>query len=168
METSEFLRYRDEFYPGGFRKVFALMLVVAVTVLPEAFAWATAPIEHPGATGIPTGRFRPGGGFLPERETPRSGLLQTFWKVVSRGFVVFVATFGFMLYYPRRGFKRYGLLCGPLTAFVVPWCVSSYLQGRTEVFRAEVLVVALAALSPGVGLYIFLTWRKARRLGMEW
>ncbi len=168
MEDVEIIRYRDEFYPGGFRKVFALMLVVAVTVLPQAFAWVATPIEQPGASSLPTGRFAPRGGFLPQREEPRPGRLQSIWNGIQRSFVVAVATIGFMMYYPRKGFKRHALLCGPLVAFLVPLCVSSYLQGRTEVFRAELVVVALIALSPGIALYVALTWRKARRLGMAW
>jgi hypothetical protein len=64
MEIVEIIRYRDEFYPGGFRKIFALILVVAVTVLPEALSWVATPMEPPAASRMPTGRFRPSGGFL--------------------------------------------------------------------------------------------------------
>ena len=64
MELFEAIRYRDEFYSGGFRKIFAPMLVVAVTVLPKAFAWVAPPMKPPAASRMPTGRFRSSGGLL--------------------------------------------------------------------------------------------------------
>jgi hypothetical protein len=167
MELIEAVRYRDEFYPVGFRKLFALMLVVAVTVLPEVFSWVGTPVQQPGL-GMPRGDLGARSRFLSEPEAEGTGLLATLGRILWRTFVVLVATFGLILYYPRSGFKRYALLCGPLIAFLVPACVAQYLEGRTEVFRAEVLVVTLLALAPGVGLYIWLTWRKAKRLGMVW
>jgi hypothetical protein len=139
-----------------------------VTVLPATFTWVSQPVEQPGFARMPTSRFGSGGGYLSRRDEPRSNVLHIIWSVIKRSAVVVAATIGFMLYYPRQGFKRYALLCGPLAAFIVPWAVSSYLQGRTEVFRAELFVVALIALSPGIALYVFLTWRKAQRLGMAW
>jgi hypothetical protein len=167
MESIEIVRYRDEFYPAGFRKVFALVLVVSVTVLPELFSWVGTPVERPAAR-TPTGRFGPSGGFLPERQQPRSNVLHILWSFIKRSVVLLITTLGVALYYPRPGFKRYSLLCGPLIALIVPTCIAVYLQGRTEVFRAEILIVSLVALLPGIGLYVLLTWRKAQRLGMAW
>ena len=168
IDDIEILRYRDEFYPSGFRKVFALMLIVSVTVLPGVFTWVGTPVKQDRATTTPSGQFRPSGGFLPERQEPLTGILELIWTVLKRCLAIFFTTLGVMMYYPSRGFKRYALLCGPLIAIVVPICLAVYLQGRTEVFRAEILLVSLLALSPGIGLYVYLTWRKAQRLGMEW
>lgn len=168
VEILEFVRYRDEFYPSGFRKVLALLLVMSVTVMPEVFSWLNSPASPPAVSSLPTGRFHPSGGFLGNRDEPDSGALHTLWTFVKRSFVVIVATFGVMLYYPHSGFKRYALVCGPLMAFLVPPCIEWYLRGRTEVYRVELVLVSLVALLPGILLYIILTWRKARRLGMEW
>ncbi|MGE3777187.1 MAG: hypothetical protein AB7F89_08390 [Pirellulaceae bacterium] len=164
----EIVRYRDEFYPVGFRKLFALMLVSSVTVLPAVASWADTPVESATESRLPTGRFRPRGGFLRETEKPQPGVVSTLWGIVKRCFQVTVATLGVMLYYPRSGFKRYALLCGPFIAFFVPFVVGLYLRGRSEVFRAEIVVVALLALAPGVALYVLLTSRKARRMGIPW
>jgi hypothetical protein len=162
----ESVSYRDEFYPRGFRKVFALMLIAAVTVIPPLFAWQHEPAEPSGGRSFPTGRYAPRGGFLPERESP--GVLATVWTGIKRVTMIVITTAALMLYYPRRGFKRYALLCGPILAIVAPWAVGAYLQGRSEVFRFEIVLVAMAASLPGAFLYVFLTWRKAKRLGMVW
>ncbi|MCA9058723.1 MAG: hypothetical protein KDA85_09495 [Planctomycetaceae bacterium] len=173
LDDTDAVRYRHEFYPAGFRKLMAIMLITSVTVLPEVFSWVGPPEGESTINGIPTGRYAPRGGFLPGDSRPRyaapqTSFLKTVWTAVKRCFVVVVTTLGVVLYYPRRGFKRYALLCGPVIALLVPLVMSLYLRGRTEVFRAEILVVALIALSPGIGLYVLLTWRKAKRLGMEW
>ncbi len=34
--------------------------------------------------------------------------------------------------------------------------------------RIEIFLVSLVAMLPGIGLYVWLTWRKARRRGMMW
>jgi len=162
----EIVSYHDEFYPSGFRKFMAMLLVLSVTALPEVFSWVSSP--EPPARSMPSGRFSPRGGFLEEREGPARNILSTLWTITKRCFVMLVCTLGLMLYYPRSGFKRYSLLCGPILALTVPLVVSAYLSGRTEVFRAEILVVTLVSLVPGVGLYIFLTWRKAQSMGMVW
>jgi hypothetical protein len=168
MEIVEIVRYRDEIYPAGFRKIFALMLLFSVTALPELFSWSEYPGEQSPAAGMPAGRFRPQGGFLSHHEEPKSSFLQKLWTFIKRSCVVLITIFAVMLYYPRSGFKRYALLCGPVFAFVVPFCVANYLQGRTEVYRGEIAAVSVLALAPGIALYVFLTWRKAQRLGMEW
>lgn len=168
MQASEPLSYREEFYPGGFRKTLAIALVVSVTALPTVFSWVGTPVDQDAAMNMPSGRFRPSGGLLPERETSSDSVFDRIWSTIKRAAVVFMTTIAFVLYYPRLGFKRYALLCGPLLAFIVPACIDMYLQGRVEVYRVEVALVMLAAMSPGVGLYMWLTWRKARRQGMVW
>jgi hypothetical protein len=172
METPLPLHYRDEFYPSGFRKILAIMLVTAVTVLPEFFSWASPPRQEV-SFGSPGARF-PSSRFSSDRFQEDSGgstagkVLGVVWRIFKTGFVMVVATLGVMLYYPRPGFKRYALLCGPLIAIMVPLTLSLYLRGRTEIFRAEILVVSLVAAIPAIALYFYLTWRKAQRLGMEW
>lgn len=168
MSNVEFERYRDEFYPSGFRKIFAMLLVTSVVVLPELNAWRDSPAQRPSPMGMPSGRFRPSGGFLSEYSEPRPSLFQSVWSSIKRGFVTIVAIVGVMLYYPRTGFKRYALLVGPVFAFLVPVCVRLYLQDRTEVYSTEIVLVSLVAFLPGIALYAFLTWRKAQRLGMDW
>ena len=179
MDTLEPIRYRDEFYPVGLRKTLAIMLVTAVTVLPEFFAWANPPATASRATPsmgrsthsmgrMPGSRFGSSSMRAEPGESSLNSILSILWQVTKTGFVMVVATAGVMLYYPHAGFKRYALLCGPLLAILVPLTLAMYLRGRTEIFRAEILVVSLIAMAPVVALYIFLTWRKAKRLGMDW
>lgn len=167
IEAAPIVSYRDEFYPSGFRKLFALLVIASATTLPPLFAWQSGSIDHPGAS-FPTGRFGPRGGFLPDRDPPGRGFLNTVWTVIKGVTKAVIVTAGLMLYYPRRGFKRYSLICGPVIAWLAPLCVAFYLAGRVEVFRFEIVLVALIGALPGAALYVWLTWRKAQRLGMVW
>jgi hypothetical protein len=162
----ETVSYRDEFYPRGFRKLFALLIIAGVTTLPPVIAWQNEPAEQAG--GLPTGMYAPRGGFLPDGDEAAPGFLTRVWTGIKRLTAIAFTTAALMLYYPRRGFKRYALLCGPIIALAAPWVLAAYLSGRSEVFRFEIAMVAMAASLPGAALYVWLTWRKAKRLGMEW
>jgi len=140
-EPVEIKSFRDEFYPSGGRKVIAMLLIIAVTGFPALRQWET----------------------YAEYETT-----SRIWEVLRTAFTMFVVTASLMLYYPSWGYKRYALLSGPMIALCIPWAVSSYLQGRTTVYRTEVAIVTLVAALPGAALYGYLCWRKARRRGMEW
>lgn len=170
VEVLEPVRYRDEFSMYGLRKVLAGLLIAAATTLPPVIAWQHPAADPPRSAGFPSGRFAPRGGFLREREQPSTGRTILSWLAAAfrHTTVAVVTTLGLMLYYPRQGFKRYALLCGPLLAVIVPACLSAYLQGREEVYRVELVLVSMIASLPAIGLYVWLTWRKAKKLGMVW
>lgn len=168
METAEVLSYREEFSPNGLRKIIAMLMIATVTVLPPVVSWERSSGEESTARGMPTGRFAPGGGFLPEAPPPHVRALAWLGTVLWRLFTLAVTVVGLIIYYPRKGFKRYALVAAPILAFFVPAAVALYLHGRSEVFRVEVFLVTLVAAAPAVALYVYLTWRKARRLGMMW
>jgi hypothetical protein len=158
--------YRDEFRLRGLRKTLALMIIAAITTIPPVFAWQNEPAEAAGSRSFPTGRFAPRGGYLPDQE--ESGFLTTVWTGFKRLLAIAITTAGLMLYYPRRGFKRYAVLAGPIIALSTPWILGAYLAGRQEVFRFEIVLVAMASALPGAAVYVWLTWRKGRKLGMVW
>jgi hypothetical protein len=166
-QAVEVISYRDEFYPAGFRKLLALMMISAVVAIPPLFAWQHEPVERP-ARSFPTGRYAPRGAFLPDREPAGQRIAGAVLSGFKHLTIAFVVTLGLALYYPRSGFKRYSLLCGPLIAWLAPLCVAAYLAGRTEVFRFEIVLATIASALPGAALYVWLTWRKAQRQGMVW
>ena len=137
------LSYHEEFYPHGLRKTLALLIIFGATVLPTMIAWEQSPIEEPGSASMPTGRFVPRGGFLPDRPQPSSGI----GRWIAGVFTTLAVTFGVVLYYPKSGFKRYAILCGPVMALCIPACLGAYLSGRVEVFRIEIMLVTLEVVS---------------------
>ncbi|MCO6455574.1 MAG: hypothetical protein J5I93_09790 [Pirellulaceae bacterium] len=170
VEVLEPVRYRDEFSMYGWRKVLAGLLIAAATTIPPVIAWQHPAADPPPSSGFPSGRFPVRERFVRDRGQPSTGSKILSWLAAAfrHTTVALVTTLGLMLYYPRQGFKRYALLCGPVLAIIVPACLSAYLQGREEVYRVELVLVSIIASLPAVGLYVWLTWRKGKRLGMVW
>ncbi|MFN3148352.1 hypothetical protein [Bremerella sp.] len=163
------ISYSEEFYPHGVRKVLALMVMGSILVLPEMFAWGSAPSPAEVSRSFPTGMYRPRGGFIREpSESTASKVLGTIGSILKRVFIIGAVTIALMVYYPRAGFKRFALLCGPIIALLVPLAIATYLQGRQEVYRVEVVLVTLVAALPGAALYVWLTWMKAKKRGWQW
>lgn len=161
--------YREEFYPNDLRKGLVLMAITFILVLPEVFAWGSGstPVESPRS--FPSGAYRPRGGFIREpSESTASKIFNTIGSIVKRIFIIGAVTIALMVYYPRAGFKRFALLAGPIIAILVPLAIATYLQGREEVYRVELVFVTMLAALPGAALYVGLTWMKAKRLGWQW
>ena len=86
------------------------------------------------------------------------------WLAFRTLLAAFGTAVGMAIYYPRRGFKRYALLCGPIIGVGSAALTSWWLTGRANVHRFEVVFAALLGAAPGVLLYVFLTRRKWNKL----
>jgi len=148
--------FYEDLYPRGLRKLLAIGVICATTLLPAITAWKTGPEPVP----------QPGPAFGPRFGNSRRG---TDGRTNSAGstlpvgrtlLAMFGGALGLAIYYPRWGFKRFALLCGPVlgmgSMFVAGW----YLSGRSTVYRFEVVFSALIGALPGVALYVALVRRK--------
>lgn len=74
--------------------------------------------------------------------------------------------FSLALYYPRWGFKRFAILCGPIVGIGTMLLLSMYLFARTDVYKFEICIVAIIGALPGLLLYLLLVAWKFRRLAL--
>lgn len=83
---------------------------------------------------------------------PNTGRVMWFFSKVS--LAMFGATLAMVLLLPFRGCKRYAILFGPPTGFVVMCAVSLWIAGRDEIYRFEPVVVGIVAALPTTGLWL--------------
>jgi hypothetical protein len=150
--------FYEDLYPRGFRKLLAIGIIFASSALPATYAWqhggdaVADPADH---FGVPRG-FAPPPRFGPAPPAARAEgvpLRRTFFAMLG-------SAIGLVVYYPRRGFKRYALLCGPLIGLGTAILTTSWLTGRQHVHRAELVFAALLGGAPGALLYAWLARRK--------
>jgi len=148
--------FYEDLYPRGLRKLFAIGLICATTLLPTITAWKAGPepaLQAGPAYGPRFGNARRGTDGRTHAPASTLPIGRTMLAVSG-------CMLGLAIYYPRRGFKRFALLCGPVlglgSMFVAGW----YLSGRSTVYRFEAVFSALIGALPGVALYVALVRRK--------
>ena len=109
---------------------------------------------------------------LPTRRDGRPGVREqmnrSWWPNTSRWLWIFSktmlamlgATVALLILMPFRGCKRYALLFGPPTGFVVVTAVGLWLAGRHQIYRFEPTFVAVFSALPTAGLW-FLCCKRA-------
>ena len=109
---------------------------------------------------------------LPTRRDGRPGgreqMNRSWWPNTSRWMWIFSmtmlamlgATVALLILMPFRGCKRYALLFGPPTGFVVVTAVGLWLAGRHQIYRFEPTFVAVFSALPTAGLW-FLCCKRA-------
>lgn len=96
-------------------------------------------------TSIPAIELNGFGDLLPHKSLAA-------WAVIC---ALFGALFG-ALYYPDRRWWAVGVLPGALMGLLSLGAVYYYTQSRHEVFSAELFLIALIAMLPGMALYYVL------------
>lgn len=181
----------EALYPRGFRKTLAMILFFLVTTLPTVILWENTPVSQtplPGSAGArgfggsgfgPHDRFggSPGGRFQPSsfggrfNSAPQASRNWSWSNILPPFAQVFLATvggaFSLALYYPRSGFKRFAILCGPMLGFGSMSALALYLAARSEVYRFEICFVAIAGALPGLLVYLALVYWKTNRLQVD-
>ncbi|MBI3860991.1 MAG: hypothetical protein HY290_03765 [Planctomycetia bacterium] len=152
--------FYEDFYPRGVRKFVAIGVICVTTLVPSVVAWKDGAGAVPQQSPAFGSRFGiPGrGGNAP---SPRPGIP---WSRIGRMLLsAFGGALGLAIYYPRWGFKRYALLCGPILGIGSIVVAEWYLTGRTRVYRFETVFTSLIGGLPGVVLYVLLARRKWRK-----
>jgi hypothetical protein len=148
--------FYEDLYPRGLRKLFAIGLICATTLLPAITAWKAGPqpVPQPGPA------FGPRFGTARRGSDDRKNAAAATLPIGRTMLAMLGGMLGLAIYFPRRGFKRCALLAGPVlglgSMFVAGW----YLSGRSTVYRFEAVFSALIGALPGVALYIALVRRK--------
>jgi len=152
------LTFYDDFYPRGFRKFFAMGIIFLTSALPATYAWQHGPIQQPQNRHAfpprPPNRWvnQDGDGNL-------TGMPRSF-SYKRMLLAMFCSMLGLMIYYPRWGFKRYALFCGPFIGWGTSVATSTWLIGRAEVYRVELVFAAMLGGIPGTIVYVLLARRK--------
>jgi hypothetical protein len=172
----------EALYPRGLRKTMAMVLFFVTTTTPTVFLWQNPPANPQPNGPIGIARFRSlheppsrgfGGrsmtpGFGPGFAAPAPAPSRTASNWLTSFVQLFLATVGgalsLALYYPRWGFKRYAILCGPLVGLGTMFFLGVYLFARTEVYRFEIVFAAMIGAIPGLLLYVLLVVWKTQRL----
>ncbi len=145
-----------DFYPRGLRKFFAIFVIFVTTFLPVLTAWKAGP----ESAAQPVRAFGPRFGNTRREAIGRSSSVVSRMPIFRTLLAMFGGALGLAIYYPRWGFKRYALLCGPILGLGSMWLVGWYLTGRTTVYRFETVFAALIGAFPGAALYVLLARRK--------
>lgn len=162
-------------YPRGFRKFLALILFFAATTTPTVFLWQNPPdspaVSEAGSFApypAPPSRYPSHRPYGPQASSSSGS---TWWLLFCSFMQLSLATFGGLfslaLYYPRSGFKRFALLCGPLVGLGTMFLLGIYLAARTNVYRFEIPLVAIVGAAPGLTMYVLLVSWKANRLAEQ-
>jgi hypothetical protein len=152
--------FYSDFYPRGFRKFFAIGVICLTTLVPAVAAWKDAPGPIPPQGPAFGPRFPGPRGFPARQQGDQPSLVSRVLQAGRILLAAFGSILGLMIYYPRSGFKRYALLCGPALGIGSFLLLNWYLTGRVKVYRFEAVFAALLGGLPGVLLYIFLARRK--------
>ncbi len=142
--------YREEM--GAFdqgekltRQSICSIIIALLLVMPQIIIWENTPVDQP-----------PGAG-------PSAGMM------ALQMVVAVCVTAALAVYYPYHGFWQSALIAGPVMSVLAPAGIMFYLQFRTEsVYLVEVIIVCALAATPGIALYVGLTWLQAKKLGWEW
>jgi hypothetical protein len=83
---------------------------------------------------------------------PNTARVMWFFSKVS--LAIFGATLAMIILLPFRGCKRFALLFGPPTGFIVMSAISLWIAGRDEIYRFEPIVVGVVAALPTSALWL--------------
>jgi hypothetical protein len=163
-------------YPRGFRKTIALLLFFVMTTMPTVFSWQNPPTSPAASNSSGINSFEPFPGppsrhfnhrpfGAAQQATPPSrGWAYLLSSFLQLSLATIGGAFSLALYYPRSGFKRFALLCGPLVGLGTMFTLGLYLAARSEVYRFEICFASLVGAAPGLALYVLLVSWKANRL----
>ncbi|WP_425617428.1 hypothetical protein NA78x_001105 [Anatilimnocola sp. NA78] len=177
----------DSLYPRGFRKTLAMVLFFVTATLPSVVFWQSedSPPQPHGPVGFaamhpldgpPSRAFGPGprsfgvshrhSHYGPAANDGPS-LMSWVGTFFRWSLAFFGGIFSLALYYPRWGFKRFALLCGPIAGLGAMMALAMYLFARTEVYRFEIVFASMFGALPGILLYALLVYAKASRLANQ-
>jgi hypothetical protein len=152
--------FGQDFYPRGWLKVLAILLIFSTTLLPAVISWKNGPgrdLQMPS-------RFGPGFGSLRQAPALEAGQPVSSRLPIGQTILAVVGSVvGLALYYPKWGFKRYALLAGPVLGIGAMYFLNGYLEGRQTVHRVEIVFGGLLGSLPGCLFYTWLARRKWRR-----
>lgn len=158
--------FYEDLYPRGFRKFLGISVVCLTSLIPALMHWKQGPDPNPQpapAFGPHYSGHRGLAGPQPDRFSQPRKLVDTLLAIGRTLLAVLGGVLGLAIYYPRSGFKRFALLCGPILGIGSMMLAGWYLTGRTKVYRFEAVFAALIGAFPGIALYVLLVRRKWRK-----
>lgn len=169
----EVLSCQEELSRRTFRNLCGYLLFAACVIVPAISDWKSgAPVMAPavGQPGIgnpsqfPGNRQQPGG-VLSDSGDVRARLAKWIWWLTRAMFASIGTTIAMVVLLPYRGCKRFALLFGAPTGLAAMIATGVWLSGRTVVYRAEIVVIAIVAALPTGFLWMkCCEWSRSRRL----